>query len=106
MGYTPQMLELIKRVEAGRPERIARARQNKHFPALSMDEREKVLSKFHPDYKKEGRREILVGPSKGEIYPDEFADILESRARLVVATAELEKLTAFETDVLVIGGGG
>lgn len=106
MGYTPQMLELIKRVEAGRPERVARARQNKHFPALSMEERERVLSKFHPDYKKEGRREVRVGPSKGEVYPDEFADILESKARLVVDAPGLEKLTASETDVLVIGGGG
>ena len=106
MGYTPQMLELIKRVEAGRPERVARARQNKHFPALSMEERERVLSKFHPDYKKEGRREVSVGPSKGEVYPDEFADILESKARLVVDAPGLEKLTASETDVLVIGGGG
>ena len=60
MGYTPEMLELIKKVEASRPKRVAEARQGKNFPPLSMADREKVLSKFHPDYKKEGRREIQV----------------------------------------------
>ena len=106
MGYTREMLELIKKVEASRPERVARAKQGKHFTPLTLAEREDVLGRFHPDYKKEGRREVRVGASKGEIYPDEFVEVLESKARLLVGSEELEKLTAFETDVLVIGGGG
>jgi succinate dehydrogenase/fumarate reductase flavoprotein subunit len=106
MGYTPEMLELIKKVEASRPERIARAKEGKHFAPLSLADREDVLSRFHPDYKKEGRKTVRVGASRGEIYPDEFVDVLESKARLLVGSEELEKLTAFETDVLVIGGGG
>jgi len=106
MGYTPEMLELIKKVEATRPERIARAKKGLGFDPLSLEERQSVLDKFHPDYKKEGRRTVRVGPSKGEAYPSEFVEVLESKARLVVGSEELKKLAAFETDVLVIGGGG
>ena len=106
MGYTPEMLELIKKVEASRPERIARSKKGMDFEPLSLAGRQDVLNKFHPDYKQEGRRAVSVGPSKGEVYPAEFVNVLESKARLLVDKAELEKLTAFETDVLVIGGGG
>jgi len=106
MGYTPEMLELIKKVEASRPERVARAKQGVNFEPLSLAGRQEVLSKFHPDYKEEGRQPVRVGPSKGEVYPAEFVEVLESKARLLVDSAELEKLAAFETDVLVIGGGG
>ncbi|MBN2333775.1 MAG: FAD-binding protein [Deltaproteobacteria bacterium] len=106
MGYTPEMLELIKRVEKSRPERIERAKKGEHFTPLTLAGREEVLGKFHPDYKKEGRRAVKVGPSKGESYPDEFVDLLESKSRLLVDDAALQDLVAYETDVLVIGGGG
>ncbi len=106
MGYTPEMLDLIKKVEASRPERVARAKQGKYFTPLSLAEREDVLSRFHPDYKKAGRRAVRVGPNKGEAYPDEFVEVLESKARLLIESDDLEKLNVFETDVLVIGGGG
>jgi succinate dehydrogenase / fumarate reductase flavoprotein subunit/L-aspartate oxidase len=55
MGYTPEMRELIKRVEATRPARVEKARRGDHFPALTLEERAVVLEKFHPDYQKEGR---------------------------------------------------
>ena len=45
MTYTPEMLELIKVVEATRPQRL-----HQTFPAMSMDEREVVLNNFHPDF--------------------------------------------------------
>ncbi len=50
MGYTPELKELIKKVEATRPERLAKARREEHYPALSIAERHEVLNKFHPDY--------------------------------------------------------
>jgi succinate dehydrogenase / fumarate reductase flavoprotein subunit/L-aspartate oxidase len=106
MGYTPEMLELIKRVEATRPARIDRAKNNETFTPLTLAEREEVLNKFHPDYKSEGRRAVKVGPNKGEVYPNEFADLLESPGRLLVGDDELARLVTHETDVLVIGGGG
>ncbi|MCD6535014.1 MAG: FAD-binding protein [Deltaproteobacteria bacterium] len=106
MGYTPEMLDLIKKVEASRPERLERSKKGLDFEPLTLAGREEVLSKFHPDYNADGRRDVKVGPSKGENYPDEFVDVLESKARLLVSGAELDKLTEYETDVLVVGGGG
>jgi adenine/guanine phosphoribosyltransferase-like PRPP-binding protein len=40
------------------------------------------LKKFHPDYKKESRRLIHIGPNKGEEITTEVADILESHSRI------------------------
>ena len=56
MAYTPELKELIKKVEATRPERVAMALRNEHYPVLSLEERERVLNKYHPDYQKEARR--------------------------------------------------
>ncbi len=54
MAYTPELKELIKKVEATRPARVAMARRNENYPALPMQERAEVLSKFHPDYQESG----------------------------------------------------
>jgi succinate dehydrogenase / fumarate reductase flavoprotein subunit/L-aspartate oxidase len=105
MSYTPEMKELIKKVEATRPQRIEKSRKNEHYPDLSLEEREQVLKKFHPDYMDEGRRAVKVGPNKGDVFPEEVVDLLESKTRIDVPRIDLEKID-FETDVLVIGGGG
>ncbi len=106
MGYTPEMRELIKRVEATRPERVARARRGEYFPPMTLEEREEVLRKFHPDYKPEGRREVRVGPNKGDVYPEEFVDLLEAYPRVDPDKVDFSVLPVYETDVLVVGGGG
>jgi len=80
MGYTSEMKELIKRVEATRPMRVEQSRRGEHFPALSLEERAVVLSKFHPDYQQEGRRALRVGPDKGLVVPEEVARVMESRS--------------------------
>ena len=105
MSYTPEMKELIKKVEATRQQRLEMARNNEHFPDLSLEEREQVLKKFHPDYMDEGRRTVKVGPNKGDVFPEEVVDLLESKTRIDIGRIDLEKVD-FETDVLVIGGGG
>lgn len=104
-GYTQELKQLIKRVEATRPKRLESARQNRNFPPLTMDQRKEWLSRYHPDYKKEGRRAVKVGPNKGDIFPDEVADLLESKSRVNPGAVDLSK-TDYETDVLVLGGGG
>ncbi len=104
-GYTPELKGLIKKVEATRPARLEMARRGEHFPALSMEERMERLNRYHPDYKKEGRSEVRVGPNKGDILPEEVVNILESRSRIEPGTIDLERID-FETDILVIGGGG
>ncbi len=105
MGYTPELKDLIKRVEATRPKRLEMSRRNEHYPALSLEEREEVLSKFHPDYQKEGRRALKVGPNKGDLFQDEVADLLESRSMIRPENVDLSTID-YDTDVLIIGGGG
>ena len=82
MGYTPEMMELIKRVEATRAARVERTQKGEYFQAMTLDERADVLNKFHPDYKSDGRVEVRVGPNKGEVYPEEFVACLEAHPRI------------------------
>ncbi|MBI5235241.1 MAG: FAD-binding protein [Deltaproteobacteria bacterium] len=104
-GYTPALMELIKKVEATRPARVEKARKGEHFPALTMNERSEWLKKYHPDYKSEGRRAIRVGPNKGLELPDEVASLLESKSRLDTSAISLGKAD-YTVDLLVIGAGG
>jgi succinate dehydrogenase/fumarate reductase flavoprotein subunit len=105
MPYTEELKRLIKVVEKTRPERIARKKRGEEFSTMTLEEREEILKKFHPDYREEGRRELKVGPSKGYKIADEFADLLEARSRVDPALVDLSRID-METDVLVIGGGG
>lgn len=105
MAYTPEMKELIKKVEATRPERVARARRNENYPALSMDERAEVLSKYHPDYQASGKRTVSIGPNKGDSLQEGVVRLLESKSMVRPDKVDLNSV-AFDTDVLVIGGGG
>ncbi len=104
-GYTPALKELIKRVEATRAARVEKARKGEHFPALTMEERQEWLKKYHPDYKKDGRRKLKVGPNKGLELPEEVASLLESKSRLDTKTIDLGR-TDYAADLLVIGAGG
>jgi len=104
MPYTPELKELIKVVEKTRPERIERKRRGEEIPFLSLDERAERL-KYHPDFKEEGRRPLQVGPSKGYAIAHEIADLLEASSRVDPAKVDLTS-PAYETDVLIIGGGG
>ncbi len=61
MAYTPELLELIKVVESTRQQRLGQV-----FPAMPLEEREKLLKAFHPDYITEGMSAIRVGRCKGE----------------------------------------
>src|SRR3989337_4169901 len=75
------------------------------FPALTMEQRKEWLNKYHPDYKSDGRRAVKVGPNKGEVFPEEVVNLLESRSRITPKDIDLTKID-YETDVLVIGAGG
>ena len=105
MPYTPELRELIKVVEKTRPERVARKKRGEEFPTMSLDERDEILKKYHPDYRQEGRRALRVGVNKGYVIPDEFADILEAWSRVGPDKVDLS-VPDIETDVLIIGGGG
>jgi len=104
MPYPEKLKELIKQVEKTRVERVERKKKDEEVPFLSLDER-KVMLENHPDFKSEGRRELQVGSSKGYAIAHEMADLLEARSRVDPDKIDLSN-PAFETDVLVIGGGG
>jgi succinate dehydrogenase/fumarate reductase flavoprotein subunit len=104
MPYTPELKELIKQVEKTRPARVAKKRAGEEFPAMSLQEREEIL-KFHPDFKEEGRTEIKVGPNKGYRIAKEMVRLFHSKSRVDPDTVDLTHVD-FETDVLILGGGG
>jgi succinate dehydrogenase/fumarate reductase flavoprotein subunit len=105
MAYTPELMALIKKVEKTRPERVARKKAGQEFPALSLDERRIRLEKYHPDFRSDALRDLKVGPSKGYAVAQEIADTFEARSRVDPDKIDLNEVH-YETDVLVIGGGG
>jgi len=104
MPYPEELRKYIKIVEETRPARIEAKKRGEEFPFMSLDERDEVL-KNHPDYKAEGRRELKVGPDKGYRVAHEFADLLEAGSRVDPDKVDLSQIR-YETDVLIIGGGG
>jgi succinate dehydrogenase/fumarate reductase flavoprotein subunit len=105
MGYSPELKKLIKRVEKTRSERVKRKKDGKEFAPMSLEQRQEVLKAHHPDYKEGSRREIRIGLNKGYAISPEIVDLLEAKSRV---NPELIDLTnpRYETDVLIIGGGG
>ena len=104
MPYPEELKRLIKAVEQTRAERVERKKRNEEVPFLSLDERHEML-RHHPDFKDEGRRELKIGPSKGYKIAHEMADVIEAYSRVDPSSINLDKAD-YETDVLVIGGGG
>ena len=100
MSYTAEMRESIKSVEASRSQRMQETHRR-----LTLEEHQELLRHFHPDYVVEGMRELRVGPNAGDRTPNEFADLLEARSRVDPRTFDLSRVD-YETDVLIIGGGG
>ncbi len=105
MAYTSELKERIKKVEATRPARIEKKKRGEEFPVLSLKEREERLRKYHPDFREGSRKEIRIGPSKGYAISPEIVDLLEAKSRVNPDLIDLNKV-AYETDVLILGGGG
>jgi succinate dehydrogenase / fumarate reductase flavoprotein subunit/L-aspartate oxidase len=105
MPYTQELKELMKKVEATRPTRIDKKKKGEEFRMLSLKEREERLRKYHPDFVEGARKEIRVGPNKGYAISPEIVRLLEAKSRVNPDVIDLTK-TAYETDVLIIGGGG
>jgi len=100
-GYPAYMRESIEKVEATRAKRL----QDGPLSPMTAEEREQVLSEWHPDYKADKKRDLAVGPSKGARMPQEVADLFE--AYPLVAPDSIDLSTPdLETQVLILGGGG
>ncbi|MBN1899704.1 FAD-binding protein [Candidatus Sumerlaeota bacterium] len=105
--YPEYMQDSLKKVEASRPSRLRLSREKgrEHiFPAMTAAQREEVLQKFHPDYKKIAKRPLRIGVNKGESITTEVADILEAYSRINPDVFDLNH-PDMETDVLIVGGG-
>jgi len=103
--YPEYMRKSIRKVEKTRHERLKLARSGKAiFPMMSAEERQGVLDKFHPDYKKDARKKVRIGPNKGENITTKVVDQLEAYSRIKPEYFDL-KHPDYETDVLVIGAG-
>lgn len=97
---TAEMQASIKNVEATRAERMKTEPRR-----MTADEKSTLLEGFHPDYRKEGFKEIKVGANKGEKAPLELSELLHSNSRILGVDIDLDQVD-YECDVLVIGGGG
>ncbi|MCD6162255.1 MAG: FAD-binding protein [candidate division Zixibacteria bacterium] len=104
MPYPEELKKLAKIVESTRAERVERKKRNEEVTFLSLDERKDIL-KHHPDFKEAGRRELKIGANKGYKIAHEMADLIEAKSRLDPSLIDLSNID-YETDVLVIGGGG
>lgn len=98
--FTESMRESIKKVEATRAERMASEPKR-----MTAEEKDELLKAYHPDYRAEGFTEIKIGPNKGEKVPAELGSLLHSNSRILNLDIDLTKID-YETDVLIIGGGG
>lgn len=76
-------------------------------PALTSEQRMALLNRYYPDYRPEGKTTLRVGPNKGSVVPEEIANILETRSRLL-HPHKLERPAEpdIEVDLLIVGGGG
>ncbi|MEN8152785.1 MAG: FAD-binding protein [Acidobacteriota bacterium] len=104
--YSENMKTSLLKVTQTRQKRFELARSGKPvFPPMSAEDRENILTSFHPDYKPESKRIIDIGPNKGESVTTEVADMLESHSRIKPELFNLKK-PDIKTDLLIIGGGG
>ena len=99
-GYPDYMLKSIKLVEKKREKNMA-----KPVKPMSMNAREEVLSRYHPDYMKGTKRELKVGLDKGTILYNGIVDLLEARTVIDPKDVDLSKID-YDVDLLIIGGGG
>ena len=98
--YSKEFQDSLAKVEAAREANTA-----KEPARMTADQKQDVLSSFHPDYKKEEFSELLIGPNKGEKVPHELAETLQAHSRITKDSVNLE-CPDYDVDVLVIGGGG
>ena len=97
-GYPEYMRKSIEAVNQTREQR-----RDYTPPAMSAEQREEILSKYHPDFVPGGKRKIKIGQNKGDIAPSEVADLLE--AYPLIDPKKIKLNVDYETDILIIGSG-
>lgn len=74
-------------------------------PLMTDTEKQTLLNAFHPDSKTDCFTTLTVGANKGDSVPSELATLLQAHSCITPDTVDLLH-PDFETDVLIIGGGG
>ena len=100
MYQDANMIASIRKVEAARE-----ANMKLDPRRMTAEEKDILLKTFHPDYREDQFVALRMGPNKGEKVPKELAALLEGKPRLEGFVVNLE-CPDYETDVLIIGGGG
>ncbi len=72
---------------------------------MTAEEKDTLLATFHPDYKQEEFTVLSAGVNKGEKVPTQLAELLQGKSRISAADVDLNA-PDYDTDVLIIGGGG
>lgn len=99
-AYDAEQLESLRKVEATREERL-----HADLRRLSADEKDVLLSSYHPDYIESAYTDLSVGANAGAPVLKELAALLQGKPRVLSEKVDLSKI-AYDVDVLVIGGGG
>ena len=98
--YGKEFEASLRAVEAAREANMA------YEPArMTAEQKETLLATYHPDYRKEEFAELKVGANKGERVPKELCEMLQAHSRIRPEEIDLSH-PDYETDVLIIGGGG
>jgi len=99
-GYPDYMMKSIELVEEKREKNISTA-----VKPMTMEKREQVLSKYHPDYMNSTKRKVSIGVDKGKIMYNGIVDLLEAKPILNPNDVDLSKID-YDIDLLIVGGGG
>ena len=98
--YSEQFQKSLALVEAARAKNLAMEPTR-----MTAEQKEAVLSAFHPDYREDQFEALKIGPNAGDRVPHELADMLQAHSRITSDSVDLTK-PDYDTDVLIIGGGG
>ncbi|MDL1890145.1 FAD-binding protein, partial [Nitrospirales bacterium NOB] len=79
------------------------ARRKQAIQKFAPAERDALIEKYHPDFRKSAYRPLRFGPNAGEQTAIELATLLEGDSPL---SEDTDLTPHYQTDVLVIGGGG
>ena len=72
---------------------------------MTAEEKDALLKEFHPDYKEGEFTVLTAGVNKGEKVPTQLAELLQGHSRISAEDVDLSA-PDYDTDVLIIGGGG
>lgn len=104
-GYPEYIRETIEQVAKTRDYRLKNLEKIYNDLRMSLEERNEILNKFHPDFKEGGKRSVKIGPSKGDLMPNEFADLIEAHPFIKPDEVDLTDID-YDCEILIIGGGG